>query len=83
MTRENLYTAGNEFMLPDGEVYVGSYHVHVSLGAMVGRSHSSEPHHRLTPMTDAVAQMVASIQSQLSARTSQASSPPRSSASSY
>ena len=83
MTRENLYTAGNEFMLPDGEVYVGSYHVHVSRGAMVGRSHSAEPHPRLTPMTEAVSQMVSLIQSQLSARTSQASSPPRSSASSY
>lgn len=76
MTRENLYTAGNEFMLPDGEVYVGSYHVHVSRGAMVGRSHSAEPHPALTPMTDAVAQMISSIQSQLSARTSGASSSP-------
>ena len=83
MTRENLYTAGNEFMLPDGEVYVGPYHVHVSRGAMVGRSHSAEPHPALTPMTEAVAQMVSSIQSQLSARTSVAPSPPPTTASSY
>ena len=75
MTRENLYTAGNEFMLPDGEVYVGPYHVHVSRGAMVGRSHSAEPHPALTPMTEAVAQMVSSIQSQLRQRQNQASSP--------
>lgn len=83
MTRENLYTAGNEFMLPDGEVYVGSYHVHVSRGAMAGRSHSAEPHPALTPMTEAVARMVSLIQSQLSARTSGASSPPSTTASSY
>lgn len=75
MTRENLYTSGNEFLLPNGEVYVGNYHVHVTSGAMVGRSHVSTPHDRLTPLTDQARALVESIQDQLRQRQNQASSP--------
>lgn len=75
MTRENLYTSGDEFLLPNGEVYVGNYHVHVTSGAMVGRSHVSTPHDRLTPLTDQARALVESIQDQLRQRQNQASSP--------
>ena len=75
MTRENLYTSGGEFLLPNGEVYVGNYHVHVTGGAMVGRSHVSTPHDRLTPLTDQARALVESLQDQLRQRQNQASSP--------
>ena len=83
MTRENLYTSGNEFLLPNGEVYVGNYHVHVTGGAMVGRSHVSTPHDRLTPLTDQVRALVESIQDDLRQRQQQAPPSPSRSASSY
>ena len=74
MTRENLYTSGDEFLLPSGEVYVGNYHVHVTGGAMVGRSHVSTPHDRLTPLTEQVRAMIESIQEQLRQRQDQGAS---------
>ena len=83
MTRENLYTSGNEFLLPNGEVYVGNYHVHVTGGAMVGRSHVSTPHDRLTPLTDQARALVESIQDDLRQRQQQAPPSSSRSASSY
>ena len=83
MTRENLYTSGNEFLLPNGEVYVGNYHVHVTGGAMVGRSHVSTPHDRLTPLTDQARALVESIQDDLRQRQQLAPPSPSRSASSY
>lgn len=74
MTRENLYTSGDEFLLPSGEVYVGNYHVHITGGAMVGRSHVSTPHDRLTPLTEQVRAMIESIQEQLRQRQDQGAS---------
>ena len=74
MSRENLYTDGSEFMLPNGEMYVGFYHVHITGGAMVGRSHSTEPHEKLTAISEAVRSMVQNIQSQLSAAQGQPTS---------
>ena len=75
MTRANLFTNGEEFMLPNGETYVGPYHVHITGGAMVGASHRREPHDSLTPLTEAAAQFVETIQAQLRQRQDQASSP--------
>ncbi|HAI42611.1 MAG TPA: hypothetical protein DCM40_33145, partial [Maribacter sp.] len=44
----DLYTSGGQFLLLNGEDYVGFYHVHPTEGPMVGRTHTSEPHERLT-----------------------------------
>ena len=48
--RDNLYTSGGEFMLPNGQEYVGYYHIHPTEGAMEGRTHTPTPHASLTPM---------------------------------
>ena len=47
--KENLYTAGGEYFLPDGTDYVGAYHIHPTKGAMVGGMHIEEKHDILTP----------------------------------
>ena len=65
MTIENISTDGSEFALPDGKRYRGKYHIHVSQGAMVGATHTSAPHDRLTPINSTVSERVASIQEQL------------------
>lgn len=65
MTFDNLYTSGGEFRLPDGGIYVGPYHVHVSKGAMVGGTHSRTAHDPLTPANSNVAERVKSLQAQL------------------
>lgn len=36
MVREELYTTGGDFTLPNGEDYIGPYHIHITQGAMVG-----------------------------------------------
>jgi hypothetical protein len=65
MTVENLTTDGSEFTLPNGRRYSGSYHIHVSQGAMVGAKHTATPHQRLFAANSAVAERVASAQRQL------------------
>lgn len=65
MTVENLTTDGSEFTLPNGRRYSGSYHIHVSQGAMVGANHTATPHQRLFAANSAVAERVASVQRQL------------------
>tara|TARA_Y100000114_G_C11610470_1_gene254873 strand:- start:202 stop:576 length:375 start_codon:yes stop_codon:yes gene_type:complete len=67
MTRENLSTAGNEFLLPNGKRYTGKYHIHVSKGAMVGATHSEKKHDSLRALTIAVHEKVKSIQVELKA----------------
>lgn len=52
MTRENLVTDGSEFITPDGAVYSGPYHVHHSMGAMVGATHSDTAHEILLPLNE-------------------------------
>lgn len=52
----NLYTGGNDFLLPNGDKYVGHYHIHYDsssnkLFAMVGRVHAPIPHDKLTPVS--------------------------------
>ena len=49
--KENLFTNGGEYKLPNGEEYIGPYHLHPEQGAMVGARHTSLPHARLTPFT--------------------------------
>ena len=53
--RENLRTAGGEYILPNGQIYVGAYHIHPTMGAMVGARHTSAPHDKLLPYTPAQA----------------------------
>ena len=65
MTFNNLNTDGGEFTLPNGEDYVGPYHVHISLGAMVGGVHTSEPHDKLLPVNDTVEERIKSLQAHL------------------
>ena len=57
--RENLYTSGNEYTLPNGEIYVGAYHIHPTGGAMVGPKHTSAPHAKLTKLPPLKAQIPA------------------------
>jgi hypothetical protein len=47
--QENLYTSGGEYMLRNGDEYIGDYHLHSAFGAMVGATHINEPHARLFP----------------------------------
>ena len=68
MTINGLITDGSEFNLPDGSPYSGSYHVHISQGAMVGATHKPTPHQRLTPNSPEVANRIAALQDQLRAR---------------
>jgi len=53
--RENLRTTGGEYILPNGQIYVGNYHIHPTMGAMVGAKHTSAPHEKLLPYTPAKA----------------------------
>ena len=41
---DNLYTKGDEYVLPDGTPYWGYYHMHPEKGAMRGKRHSSISH---------------------------------------
>jgi len=49
MVKNNLYTFGGEYRLPNGTEYVGSYHIHPEKGAMVGAMHSNQLHDSLSP----------------------------------
>jgi len=65
MNINNLSTDGSEFRLPNGRRYRGGYHIHVTQGPMVGATHRTAPHAKLTPINSTVAERVASIQQQL------------------
>lgn len=41
---------GGEFLLPNGQAYVGLYHIHPGKGPMVGRVHVPTQHDVLTPI---------------------------------
>ena len=68
MNRNNLLTEGNEFRLPNGNLYTGYYHIHISKGAMVGARHVNAPHDLLTPVNETVAEKITSIQEELRAQ---------------
>jgi len=48
----NLYTAGGEFKTANGQNYIGDYHIHDSIGPMIGKTHTKEPHGNLFPIND-------------------------------
>ena len=47
-----LYTNGSEFKRPNGQDYVGYYHIHSRKGAMVGATHSDKTHDTLISVKD-------------------------------
>ena len=47
-----LYTSGGEYLLPNGQAYVGHYHIHPDKGPMVGAEHTLEPHDKLIAIRD-------------------------------
>ena len=54
---EALYTNGADFLLPNGDRYVGHYHLHYDRSqrkyiAMVGKVHTALPHDTLTPVSN-------------------------------
>ena len=44
---EDQYTSGGELYYPNGNEYIGKYHVHPSQGPMEGATHVSSPHSKL------------------------------------
>ena len=53
----SLYTNGGDFLLPNGEKYIGFYHIYYMASekkniAMVGPTHSSAPHEKLAPVSN-------------------------------
>ena len=65
MTKTDLYTSGGEFTLPNGENYIGGFHIHVDKGAMVGSFHKTEEHDLLTPVNSQVRSYVLGVQNEL------------------
>tara|TARA_Y100000114_G_C11758842_1_gene328390 strand:- start:1664 stop:1936 length:273 start_codon:yes stop_codon:yes gene_type:complete len=65
MTKTDLYTSGGEFTLPNGDNYIGGFHIHVSQGAMVGSFHKTEEHDLLTPVNSQVRSYVLGVQNEL------------------
>jgi len=51
--KSNLYTSGDEYLLPNGDVYVGFYHIHDDV-YMVGAAHTTESHNIITPIRGTV-----------------------------
>ena len=49
--KSNLYTSGDEYLLPTGDVYIGFYHIHNQV-PMVGATHINDPHDTLTPINE-------------------------------
>tara|TARA_R110000824_G_scaffold43217_4_gene126726 strand:+ start:8338 stop:11970 length:3633 start_codon:yes stop_codon:yes gene_type:complete len=47
--KSNLYTRGDEYLLPNGDTYVGFYHLHNQI-PMVGPIHTIVEHDALTPL---------------------------------
>jgi hypothetical protein len=77
MTREQLYTTGGDFTLPNGDDYIGPYHIHISKGPMVGGFHEFQPHDLLTPSSKRSENFVKNVINQLSSSNNQRSSAPR------
>ncbi len=44
---EDLYSDGSRLCLPDGQKYVGKYHIHPSKGPMAGSKHTKATHPKL------------------------------------
>lgn len=59
----NLYTNGSDFLLPNGDKYVGYFHIHYDRRprkfiAMVGKAHTEIPHDTLTPISNKARRML-------------------------
>ena len=65
MVEANLYTSGGEFALPNGDDYIGGFHIHASQGAMAGSFHKTEQHDLLSPANNKVVAYVKRIQKKL------------------
>ena len=65
MVETNLYTSGGEYTLPNGDEYIGGFHIHVNQGAMVGSFHKTQQHDLLTPANNKVVAYVKGIQKEL------------------
>jgi len=65
MTKTDLYTSGGEFILPNGDDYIGGFHIHITQGAMVGSFHKTEQHDLLTPVNNQVRSYVLSVRNEL------------------
>lgn len=76
MSRNELYTSGGDFTLPNGEDYIGPYHIHVTKGAMVGGFHEYQPHDSLTPSSKRSENFVKNVINELSSSNNQRSSAP-------
>tara|TARA_R110000744_G_scaffold133800_2_gene242370 strand:+ start:1477 stop:2442 length:966 start_codon:yes stop_codon:yes gene_type:complete len=50
----SLHTVGGEFLLPNGQAYVGLYHIHPDKGPMVGKTHLPTSHDILTPINQEI-----------------------------
>ena len=48
----NLYTHGGQYELPNGDEYIGYYHLHPEKGAMVGAYHEEAKHDYLNPISE-------------------------------
>ena len=77
MATTNLYTGGAEFKLPNGKFYVGSYHVHPTMGAMVGAVHTSRKHSMLMPANEEIEQKVENLKGRRTKGVIPTSSPSR------
>lgn len=77
MATTNLYTGGAEFKLPNGKFYVGSYHVHPTMGAMIGAVHTSGKHSMLTPANEEIEQKVENLKGRRTRGVIPTSSPAR------
>jgi hypothetical protein len=72
-----LYTSGGEFKTADNKNYVGFYHIHDSIGPMVGKVHIKESHERLFPIRESNVSQVINQQIQItSTNTTSSYTPP-------
>jgi len=49
--QENLYTSGGEFATDEGREFIGDYHIHPSLGPMIGKYHTDGMSGILAPLS--------------------------------
>jgi len=76
---EGYYTAGGNFTTPDGETYVGYYHVSIDEDGytiyMVGEAHIDETHDTLTPAAKEITIPIGDVESYSIAATSDSTKP--------
>ena len=79
LSANNLYTSGNDFVLPTGEKYKGMFHLYMQengeLVAMAGSRHADKAHAVLTPVSNKAHRMVNPTQNSTPAGTSIVNNP--------